>query len=61
MHYRGYLYPGTLFSPGQRDIHHKLYENTNICSKFVIFQKNTKLLLSDEKSLNLGNMQGGAI
>jgi len=28
------------------------YENSNICSKFVIFQKNTKLLLSDEKSLN---------
>jgi len=24
--------------------------------KFVIFQKNTKLLLSDEKSLNLGNV-----
>jgi len=28
---------------------------------FVIFQKNAKLLLSDEKSLDLGNMQGGAI
>jgi hypothetical protein len=28
-------------------------------SKFVIFQKNTKLLLSDEKSLDLGNIQGG--
>jgi hypothetical protein len=47
--------------PAQRDIHHKLYENNNICSKFVIFQKNAKLLLSDEKSLNLGNMQGGVI
>jgi len=30
----------------------KLYENNNMYSKFVIFQKNTKLLLSDKNRLN---------
>jgi len=29
--------------------------------KVCYFSKSTTLVLSDEKSLNLGNMQGGAI
>jgi hypothetical protein len=36
-------------------------KTTIYAQNLLFFKKSTKILLSDEKSLNLGNMQGGAI